>query len=220
MNIRLLCSVIYLMVSMGEAMAIEEPVYDVIEQSKNIEIRQYRPFIIAETIVEGNMDEASTAGFRRIAAYIFGDNQIKSVHGESTSEKIAMTAPVTVEPVKSEKIAMTAPVTVEPVSREGQPVAWRVFFVMPQAYTLTTLPKPRSELVSLREVPGKRQAVLTFSGFVSEHGMQKKVAELQQWLLQRNMQHVASAQLARYNPPWTLPFWRRNEVMIELPVPQ
>ena len=109
------------------AMAIEEPAYKVISKSGNFEIRQYAPMMVAETLVEGDMDEASNRGFRRIADYIFGNNQSAQ---SGNAAKIAMTAPVTVEP-QSEKIAMTAPVTVSAANSES---------VMTVSYTHLTLP--------------------------------------------------------------------------------
>jgi len=206
------------------AMAIEEPRYDIIEKSENIEIRQYRPFIVAETLVEGKMDEASNAGFRLIAGYIFGNNLSVKGPGDQTSEKIAMTAPVTVQPAASfEKIAMTAPVTIEPQNVQDakamQASRWRVHFVMPAEYSLATLPRPRNAAVNLREVPGKRYAALTFSGLAGDEKAQQKTGELLSWLQARTLVPAAPPQLARYDPPWTLPFFRRNEILIEIAAP-
>ena len=198
----------------GGAMAIEEPSFEVIEKSGDIEIRQYRPFIVAETLVEGDMDAASGAGFRLIADYIFGNNQSRVASADKSSEKIAMTAPVTIQPAtRSEKIAMTAPVTIA-----SQGARWRVHFVMPGEYSLATLPIPRNPAVTLREVPGKRYAALVFSGLAGEEKVQEKARELQDWLKSRNLEFSATPQLARYNPPWTLPFLRRNEILIEISV--
>ena len=204
------------------AMATEEPVFEVLEKTGSIEIRQYRPMIVAETVVEGDMDAATNGGFRLIADYIFGNNQSSPGSGESIPEKIAMTAPVTVAPVaRSEKIAMTAPVTVEPQNDVGdrpmQATRWRVHFVMPSEYSLARLPKPRNTAVVLREVPGKRYAALVFSGLVSDEKAQQKTDELLAWLATRSLRPAAAPQLARYNPPWTLPFLRRNEILVELP---
>ena len=91
-------------------MAIEEPRFTSIFKAGSFEVRQYAPMLVAETVVDGDMDEASNRGFRKIADFIFGNNQSAQTGG---SAKIAMTAPVTQEPQleKSEKIAMTAPVT-------------------------------------------------------------------------------------------------------------
>ena len=77
-------------------MAIEEPPYQVLQQDGAFEIRQYAPQLVAQTWVEGDMDAASNRGFRRIANFIFGNNQVPN---SDQSASIAMTAPVTVEPV-------------------------------------------------------------------------------------------------------------------------
>ena len=132
----------------GEAMAIEEPKYEVLLTDKQFEVRKYAPVMVAETLVEGDMDDASSKGFRLIADYIFGNNQLPN----ATSSKIAMTAPVILEP-QSSKIAMTAPVTLEPQSADANMQSakqWLVQFVMPSQYTLATIPKPKNNAVSLR----------------------------------------------------------------------
>ena len=128
------------------AMAIEEPKFEVLEQSESFELRQYHPLIVAEVLVDGDLDEASSKGFRLIADYIFGNNRANT----GANAKIAMTAPVTVEPIDN-KIAMTAPVTLQPKSGK-----WQVRFVMPSQYTLSTLPVPNNTQVKLREVPGRK----------------------------------------------------------------
>jgi len=210
---------------LGEvAMAIEEPAFEMLEKVENIEIRQYRPVIVAETFVDGDLGSASNDGFRLIADYIFGNNLSTRGAGDKSSEKIAMTAPVLVEPTAhSEKIAMNAPVKVEP---QGDSVGgvmrskrWRVQFTMPSEYSMATLPKPRNPAVTLREVPGKRYAVLVFSGFAGEEKVQQKSDELLAWLKAKNRRAIATPQVARYNPPWTLPFLRRNEILVEVAVP-
>jgi hypothetical protein len=209
----------------GEAaMAIEEPAFELIEKAEHIELRQYRPVIVAETFANGDMSSASNAGFRLIADYIFGNNLSPRGSSDKPSEKIAMTAPVAVEPAaSSEKIAMTAPVNVEPQGNATGGVMnskrWRVQFTMPAAYTMDTLPKPRNPSVTLREVPGKRIAVLVFSGFSGEEKSQQKTDELLAWLKSKNLSAVGTPQLARYNPPWILPFLRRNEILIEVAAP-
>jgi hypothetical protein len=210
---------------LGEAaMAIEEPAFEKLEKVENIEMRQYRPVIVAETFVDGDMGSASSEGFRLIADYIFGNNLSTHGSGGKPSEEISMTAPVAIEPAaSSEKITMTAPVSVEP---QGDSVAgamhskrWRVQFTMPGAYSMATLPRPRNPAVTLREVPGKRCAVLVFSGFAGEEKVQEKTDELLVWLKAEDRRAIGTPQLARYNPPWTLPFLRRNEILVEVAVP-
>ena len=188
------------------AMAIEEPKFEVIEQDGDYQVRLYAPKIIAEVLIDGDLDEASSKGFRLIAAYIFGENT--SAKGEA--EKIAMTAPVTTAP-SPEKIAMTAPVTMAAAGNQ-----YRMFFVMPSSYTMATLPKPNNAKVSLREVLTQKAAVLQFSWLAGEEKVAEKTALLQQWIKNKGLQATAPAQLARYNPPWTLPFLRRNEIIIPI----
>jgi len=207
-----------------EAMAIEEPAFDRLERIENFEIRQYRPVIVAETIVDGDMSSATNSGFRLIADYIFGNNLSVRGAGGKPSEKIAMTAPVQIEPMaRSEKIAMTAPVKVEPQTDPAgglmQSKQWRVQFSMPAKYSMADLPKPVNPAVTLREVPGKHYAVLVFSGFAGEEKVQQKTDELLLWLRGRDNKVVATPQLARYDPPWTLPFLRRNEILVEVAAP-
>jgi hypothetical protein len=189
----------------GAVMATEEPKYAVLEKEPPFEVRAYAPMIVAEVQVEGDLDGASSQGFRLIAAYIFGQNQV--------SEKIAMTAPVTVvdQSVKNAKIAMTAPVGIE--SNAGKRV---VSFVMPAEYTMETIPKPLNSQVQLRQIPAVKKAAISFSGFYNDQKVAEKTVELEQWMKSKNLQSAGTPNFARYNPPWTLPFMRRNEVMINL----
>ncbi|PKO47417.1 MAG: heme-binding protein [Betaproteobacteria bacterium HGW-Betaproteobacteria-22] len=190
-------------------MAIEEPKYTVLENFGAIELRAYAPRVVAETLVDGSLDNASSVGFKRIADYIFGNN---TAHNGS-NEKISMTAPVTTAPSAdkraSQKISMTTPVSIQETT--GQ---WRMYFVMPSQYTLNTLPTPNNPAVSLRELPPSRMAVLRFSGLAGEEKTAKKIAELLAWLKSKDITPISEPELARYNPPWTLPFLRRNEVMV------
>lgn len=195
----------------GTAMAIEEPNYQVLEQQAPFELRAYQPIIIAETVVSGDMDEASSVGFKIIADYIFGNNTAKI----GDRNKISMTAPVTMEVAQakdqSEKVRMTAPVTM--AQSDGQ---WRMHFVMPSQYTIETLPTPNNDLVKLRELPAQRYAVIRFSWLAGEEKVVQKTAELMHWLATKKINPIGNPQLARYNPPWTLPFLRRNEVMVAI----
>jgi hypothetical protein len=190
----------------GAAMATEEPKYSVLEKEAPFEVRSYAPMIVAEVQVEGDLDEASGQGFRLIAAYIFGQNQV--------SEKIAMTAPVNVEEKvpQTAKIAMTVPVGIE--SKAGG--KWTVSFVMPAEYTMESIPKPINSQVQLRQIPAVKKAVISFTGFYNAQKVAEKTLELEQWMKARNLHPSGVPNFARYNPPWTLPFLRRNEVMINL----
>ena len=203
---------------MGNAMAIEEPTFKVLVSDGSFEIRQYAPMLIAETLVEGDMDEASSKGFRLIADFIFGNNQVSDSQIKS---KIAMTAPVTAEP-QSSKISMTAPVTLEPTSAAmtmQTAKQWRISFVMPSQYTLENIPKPKNNAVRLKEIPGKYFAVQTYSGFNTLARVQRKTDETLEWAGQRSLKVIGTPQISRYDPPWTLPMFRRNEILVEIAKP-
>lgn len=203
--------------SIGEVMAIEEPKFEVLLSDKQFEVRKYAPVMVAETLVEGDMDDASSKGFRLIADYIFGNNQLPN----AASSKIAMTAPVILEP-QSSKIAMTAPVTLEPQGAETNMQTakqWLVQFVMPSQYTLASIPKPKNNAVSLREIPSRHFAVLKYSGLNTLSRVQARTQEAQAWVTKNNFKILGQPQLSRYDPPWTLPMFRRNEIMIEISAP-
>ncbi len=179
----------------------DTPKYDVISSTDGIEIRQYDPMIIAEVVVQGERSEAISEGFRLLADYIFGDNTVK--------ESIAMTAPV--QQQANEKIAMT-----RPVQQQSAGDAWKVSFVMPSKYLMDTLPKPNNERVAIKEIPGKRFVTIRFSGFNSDENIAQHEEQLMQYILSNKMNTNGPAKYAFYNPPWTIPFLRRNEVMFEV----
>lgn len=180
---------------------VETPEYEIFNSDKNIEIRDYAKMIVAETEVSGERDVAIRRGFRIIADYIFGNNL--------SAKKVAMTAPVTQQ--ASEKIAMTAPVT-----QQGDENLWKVRFVMPACYTLETLPKPKNPAVKLKKVEAKRFAAIRFSGFASQNNLLRHMQKLEDFIQENKLTAISAPTYAFYNPPWTLPFLRRNEMMIEI----
>jgi len=190
-NATVLICILYSLFISNTAMATEEPKFNLIEKENSFELRSYQPQIVAEVYVDADMDESSRKGFRLIADFIFGNNTARS----GKSEKISMTAPVGVQENKN---------------------GWKVSFVMPSQYTLDTLPKPNNAQVSIKQMPVKKFAVIRFSGLVDEDKMNQKVKELNEWILNKSLKPIGTPELARYNPPWTLPFLRRNEVMVEV----
>jgi hypothetical protein len=179
-----------------------EPQYKVLAEDGDIQIRQYGELIVAETVVEGTYGQTSGTAFSRLAGYIFGKNRAK--------QKIAMTAPVLQESV-SEKIAMTAPVIQE---KKGS--AWVMAFVMPEGYTLETVPIPLDPAVKLRQVQGKKIGVIRYSGLHSENNLRNYAERLTMWLEKKGYRIVSGPRAASYDPPWTIPFLRRNEVHIDI----
>lgn len=184
---------------------VERPKYETIQKMDGIEIRDYAPLIIAEVTVTGEREKAIEEGFRILADYIFGKN--------ISSDKISMTAPVT--QTTNQKLAMTAPVL-----QQGDENSWTIGFVMPSAYTLETIPKPIDKRIELMEIPKRRLAVIEFSGLATDRSISKKEAELSAFIAERKMVALSTPVYAFYNPPWTLPFLRRNEVMQEVAIAQ
>ena len=182
------------------AMAVEEPAFKSVLHEGAFEVRDYPALVVAEVTVTGDQKEAASKGFRLLAGYIFG--------GNTRRQSIAMTAPVAQAP-KSEKIAMTAPVT--QIQSAGE---WVVRFTMPSAYSMEKLPEPNDPKVHLRALPPTRFAVLQFSGLASKDNVAAKTAELEKLAGTHHLRAIGPASLAQYDPPWTLWFMRRNEVML------
>lgn len=180
---------------------VEQPQYSVLLSDALIEVRDYPALIAAEADVQGDRKLAIEAGFRLIAAYIFGAN--------APSARIAMTAPV--EQQAKQKIIVTSPVT----QRAGNDT-WRVRFIMPKSWTIDTLPRPSDERVKLVPVAARRMVVIRFSGIADDIIIAGKTAELTRYARARRMAVAGEPVLAFYNPPWTLPFFRRNEIMLEV----
>jgi len=182
---------------------VEEPDYTLVRKDRGVELRRYAPVVRAVTVVENvSWDRALNEGFRRLAGYIFGGNTKK--------QSIAMTAPVTAQPT-SMKIAMTAPVTAQPSS-----TGVRVTFTMPAGHTLQSLPTPHDRAVVLEAVSERLVAVRAFSGFAGTDAFERERASLVAGLGALGVRAVSEPELARYDPPWTLPFLRRNEVAVEV----
>ena len=182
------------------SMAVEKAKYTVLEKEDDFEIRQYDSQIVAETYVDGELEDVGTEGFRRLYDYISGNNKKK--------QSISMTAPVGQE-AGSEKIAMTAP-----VKQEKKDNQWRITFLMPAEYTLETLPKPNDNRVKLKADPGRLMAAVRYSGTWSEDGYEENRALLEEYIQKRGLTKAGEPVWARYDPPFMPWFLRRNEVLI------
>jgi hypothetical protein len=180
---------------------VEQPEYKVTSSQGSIELREYGAMIVAEAEVKGERKAAITEGFRLIAAYIFGANK--------PSAKISMTAPV--QQQAKQTIAMTAPVTQK--ASDGD---WTVSFIMPKGWSMDTLPAPTNKRVKLVPVPAKRMVVIRFSGTADDRSIATKTAELRKYAADHTLSVIGEPALAFYNPPWTLPFLRRNEIILGL----
>ena len=185
---------------------LEEPSYAVIEKKSGYEVRQYDPYIVAETVVtSGEYNRDLNQGFRAVAGYIFGDN--------TTQEKISMTTPVLEQPGSgSEKIAMTVPV----LEGQADETTRTVAFVLPSKYTIDTLPTPNNDAVTLREVDSRTVAALRFTWYGTPGRVATKKAQLLEKLERDGFVTVGEPQAAFYNPPLSMPLVLRNEILIEI----
>jgi hypothetical protein len=189
--------------------AIETLAYTVVDRFDGVEIRQYDGYVVAETEVEGDRSGATNEGFRRLAGYIFGGNR--------GDRKIAMTAPVL--QAKGQRIAMTAPVLQQATggadaSADAGP--WLIQFTMPAAYALDALPEPIDARVRLRAEPARRVAALRYSGGWSTRRYELKLRQLYDALARRGVAVAGAPVWARYNPPITPWFLRRNEILVDV----
>ena len=181
----------------------EEPPFTVLLSDGNIEIRAYKPVIIAETLVSGDYKTSGSLAFRRLAGFIFGDNKANT--------KMAMTTPVYRESNDNEVIEMTAPVW-----QQKQAEQWLMAFVMPEHYTLATLPQPNDQSITIRQIPAKQVAVLQYSGALSEEIITEQAKTLSDWLNSKQIKALSTPRSAAYDPPWTIPQLRRNEIHIDI----
>jgi len=179
-----------------------EPKYQILVDSDKIEIRQYPPMVVAQTVVNADYKDSSSQGFNRLAGYIFGNNK--------NEQKMSMTAPVFQEQEFS-IMDMTVPV----IQQKTQKV-WLMAFVLPQNYTVSSAPTPLDSAVLIKDIPSKKVAVIKYSGSLSEQGIEEKSEELKHWLFKKGYKPISTSRSAAYDPPWTLPFLRRNEVHIDI----
>jgi len=184
---------------------IEEPNFTVILEEDNFQVREYDSYVIAEVnIAKSTYRDAGDKAFRKLFKYITGENGIE--------EQIEMTAPVIAkESLRNEQIEMTAPVIAEKFG-EG----WNYAFVLPSKYNIENAPKPSDSNIKLREIESKTVAVISYSGSWRKKGYDMNLEKLKSWILKKEFKIVSVPRSAGYDPPWAIPFLRRNEVMIDI----
>jgi hypothetical protein len=184
---------------------IEQPPYEVVASlSKDIEIRQYAKRIAVEaTVIAKDSNDVRNAAFRLLFDYISGANLANA--------EISMTAPVEITSA-SQRIEMTAPVE----SQIGENGTVTMRFFLPKRFTPESAPKPTDDRVRLVLMPEQRFAVLTFSGSRNQQVLSAREEQLRAALKARNINPGISARAFFYDPPWTLPWLRRNEVAIDV----
>ncbi|KAL6133626.1 hypothetical protein ACLB2K_065860 [Fragaria x ananassa] len=186
--------------------------YKVLSRRDQYEIREVEPYFIAEATMPGKTGfdfNGASQSFNVLAEYLFGKN--------TKQEKMEMTTPVFMRKAQSdgEKMEMTTPVITKRVEDEDK---WQMSFVMPSKYG-ANLPLPKDPSVKVKEVPRKLVAVVAFSGFVTDEVIKQRESKLREALendRQFQVKEGTAVEVAQYNPPFTLPFQRRNEISLEV----
>ena len=166
--------------------AYESAKYTVVSADGEFEIRDYASLVLVETPMTGG-DASRNGGFGKLFRFITGANDAQ--------QKFAMTTPVLVDPGPSDS---------------------RMAFVLPANTHLSDISKPTDQTVGLREVEARRNAVLRFSGSISEKSQDEAYAKLLVRMKPLGLEPLSGPQFAYYDPPWTPPFWRRNEVLVRI----
>ncbi|KAJ8899860.1 hypothetical protein K2173_019563 [Erythroxylum novogranatense] len=192
---------------------VETPKYEVIKSTNEYEIRKYPPSVLAEVTYDpSEMKGDKDGGFMVLANYIgaLGNPQ------NTKPEKIAMTAPVITKSTGGEKIAMTAPVVTKENGGEGKSRVTMQFLLPAKYAKAEDAPKPLDDRVLIKEVGERKYGVVKFSGVTTDRVVEDKVEKLKMSLERDGHKVIGQCLLARYNPPWTLPPFRTNEVMIPI----
>lgn len=176
-----------------------------------IEIRHYAPCVAVETACQSLVSsDGNNNAFRRLAKYIgvFGTPE------NEAAQTVAMTAPVM--NTKPQTVAMTAPV----MNSNGM-----MQFLLPAKYqTVAEAPKPTNKDVHLRQMDARWLAALTFSGTASDAVAEKRAAQLHAALVVAGIleqdSEMGTFEVARFNPPWTIPPFKTNEVLMAVPPQQ
>ena len=190
----------------GTNLGTEEPRYQVVTViDPNTEIRLYAPRLAAEiTVTRSDDKKLDSVAFGRLAAFIFGEN--------TANTKLAMTAPVEKsDPAPKTKIAMTAP-----VEMKGDQQTLTMRFFMPSHLTADTVPRPKDPAIKLITLPEQHVAVRTYSGSADQGIILSQQEQLKARLAETDWKLSGDFRSYFYNPPWTLPFLRRNEITVDV----
>lgn len=166
----------------------EQMPYTVVAKRDGYELRHYDPAILVQVTVTGSPQSAGSIGFGSLVRYISGDN------------------------LPGRKMAMTSPVLQESTHASSHIVS----FVLPANVSVDDIPKPRDARVSTVAVPARDMAARTYIGRWTQAKFEANAADLVAALARDGMTTTGTPSWARYDPPWTPPFLRRNEVLVEL----
>jgi hypothetical protein len=202
----------YLLLALETALAVfgirsiyEQPKYEVVARVGSAEIRRYAPRLAAEvSIVVDNEERGRKQAFRLLAGYIFGQNR--------EAADIAMTSPVA-----TGAAGAAAPaghdMPAETTGAQGEVI---MRFFLPRKVTRDNAPVPNDARIKIVELPEETIAALTFSGRGTEATLAEKKRELVGALATSPWHAAEEPHLLFYDPPFTIPFLRRNEVTVRV----
>ena len=168
--------------------AYESAEYTVLESAGRFNTREYPDLMMATTSMQFD-SQGEDGSFMRLFRYISGAND--------TTQKVAMTTPVFMEP--------------ESRDDEGQ-----MGFVIPKKVSGQRIPKPSNESVRVHKRRGGRFAVIRFAGRINDESFAKAEKELREWMGVKGLSGIGDVEFAGYDPPWTPGPFRRNEILIRL----
>lgn len=180
----------------------EEANYQILVEDGAVQIRLYQPMLIAKTEIEADYSQAGKIGFNRLAGYIFGGNVQK--------QELAMITPVFREPDGHLETLDEANQTPQSNNK------WIMSFVMPPSFDFATLPEPSNSLVIIQSIPAKKVATLRYTGSLNQQRISEYSQILLAWLEEQHIECLSSPRSAAYDPPWTIPSLRRNEIHIDI----
>ena len=183
-------NIVLLFFAMAINNGIEKPNYKVVKKYNNFELRDYGSIVIATTSLKRDYSRSNSVGFQKVANYIFGGND------------------------KNMKIAMTAPVMTSFHSSKNK--EQEISFIMPKKHNLDTLPAPDRDDVTIKEKELSLVAVISFGGWATEEKANKYIERLELLIKKENLIKLNEIIVAQYNAPWSIPPFRKNEILIPI----
>ena len=177
----------------------EQPRHEVLIDEEPFQLRRYAPQLVATVTVTGDRDEATDEAFGQLAKFIFATDR--------EGEEIDMTTPVT-QAVRGNDPMVT-------MSGAGTAAGrYAVRFIMPSKWTEGTLPKPSNPDIAIETLPERDLAVVTFSGRATDEAVRENGEKLRGFMEKHGLVADGTVEYAYYDPPFTPPPGRRNEVMM------
>lgn len=160
--------------------------YTILEKRDGYELRRYSECVIATVQINASLVDAANIGFGPLVRYISGGN------------------------LGGERMAMTAPV----LQAESEKQGYDVSFVLPTSVDVLNIPVPDDSRITTKVLPQRTMAAHRYRGRWTLRSFAIATQKLKDRLERDKIAISGTAQWARFDPPWTPPFLRTNEVLI------